>query len=139
MFLVLDDLNLLYTETGKRNDSIHPRNFLCTVSYVGSRRVVGEVGLTKERMETAFRRILEQVEARERRRGDIAGTGDWTEEEWAILSAREELRPHLSTLWLGECPPWIAEVARRHVDDVRRRDGDVAKKRGGLFGRRRRG
>jgi len=114
LFLILDDLDLLYTDTGKRNEGIRSQNFVCTVSYTGYRQVDGAVGLTQERVELALQKMGQQRETRRTRRH---GTGKWTEEEWALLSASPELRPHLQTLRCPECPSWIEAIAQRHIDN----------------------
>eukprot|EP00581_Thalassiosira_minuscula_P009478 CAMPEP_0183708276 /NCGR_PEP_ID=MMETSP0737-20130205/4636_1 /TAXON_ID=385413 /ORGANISM="Thalassiosira miniscula, Strain CCMP1093" /LENGTH=307 /DNA_ID=CAMNT_0025936119 /DNA_START=88 /DNA_END=1008 /DNA_ORIENTATION=+ len=112
LFLILDDLDLLYTDTGKRNESIQQQNFVCTVSYKSHRQVEGEVGLTKERVEIALQKVQEQCEMMKRRK---EGTGIWTKDEWELLSNNVQLRPHLQALRSDDCPSWILDIARSHV------------------------
>lgn len=120
LFLTLDDLDLLYTDTGKRNEWMRPQNFCCTVSYDGRRLERGTaVGLTTPRVELALQKVRQQLETRTRKR---IGTGDWTEEEWEILSKHPALQPHLRALRSEECPSWIVEIAQRHVALEQRND-----------------
>lgn len=115
LFLILDDLDLLYTDSGKRNEGVRPQNFVCTASYQSHSQVDGEVGLTPERVELALQKVRQQAGTRRTRR---YGTGTWTEGEWAVLSASPGLQPHLQALRSDECPSWIAEIARRHIKNT---------------------
>jgi len=125
LFLILDDLDLLYTETGKRNEAIscQQHNFVCTASYTGYRQVEGAVGLTQERIELALQKVQQQSEIIRRRRN---GTGKWTEAEWAFLSANRILMPHLQALRSDQCPSWIMEIAQSHINEQKHEENITA-------------
>lgn len=125
LFLILDDLDLLYTETGKRNETINPQTFVCTVSYKGYRQVDGDVGLTKERVELALQRVQQQYAMRIKRR---TGTGRWTQAEWTLLSAHPILQPHLQALRSDQCPSWITEIAEGYIQKTQKQlaNGSIA-------------
>jgi len=114
LVMILDDLDLLYTDTGKRNEAIHDHQFVCTVECTGHLKVLGPVGLTQDRLELSLQKVKQQSEMRTRR---LYGTGRWTKSEWALLSANTTLQPHMQALRSDQCPSWIIEIAQSYFKE----------------------
>eukprot|EP00947_MAST-08B_sp_MAST-8B-sp1_P002850 g2850.t1 len=140
-FVVLDDLNILFTSDGRVNNSVVAKHFVHTIEEApglgGKTR--GPIGLTKARVAEALAKLEAQHAERAAllleeegsvgdggRSGGGGGRGsaasEFSADDWALLEQGQGAVV-LDLLRKENCPFWVTEAARTYLREHRQAAG----------------